>query len=41
MHIGNKSVALPRRGKLLATRRGTTLLAIGAAVVAGLLLAVF
>jgi Flp pilus assembly protein CpaB len=41
MQIGSKSVALPRRGKLLSTRRGTTLLAIGAALVAGLLLAVF
>jgi Flp pilus assembly protein CpaB len=41
VHIGSKSVALPRRGKLLATRRGSTLVAIGAAAVAALLLVVF
>jgi Flp pilus assembly protein CpaB len=41
MQLGNKAVALPRRRKLLSTRRGTTFVAIGAAVVAALLLAVF
>jgi Flp pilus assembly protein CpaB len=41
MQLGNKAVALPRRRKLLSTRRGTTLVAIGAAVLAALLLALF
>jgi Flp pilus assembly protein CpaB len=41
MNFGSKSVALPRRGKLLSTRRGSTLVAICAAAVAGILLVLF